>query len=73
MQTIVRYTVGLVIGLGLSLSIAIPALAEPGGGKAAIILERIEAQITYQTLVLQATKAELIAYGAAVRENNPVP
>ena len=70
MQSIVRGTVGLVIGLGLSLSIAIPALAEPGGGKAAIILERIEAQITYQTLVLQATKAELIAYGAAVRENN---
>jgi hypothetical protein len=71
MQTIVRRTVGLVVGLGLSLSLAIPAFAEPGGGKAAIILERIEAQITYQTLVLQATKAELIAYGAAVRENNP--
>ena len=45
--------------------VALPAAAEPGGGKAAIILERIEAQITYQTLVLQATKNELIAYGAA--------
>lgn len=66
-----RSIVGLFLGLSLGLSVVMPALAEPGGGKAAIILERIEAQITYQTLVLQATKAELIAYGAAVRENNP--
>jgi hypothetical protein len=70
MKTVLRSTVGLLVGLGLSLSLVLPAAAEPGGGKAAIILERIEAQITYQTLVLQATKAELIAYGAAVRENN---
>jgi hypothetical protein len=47
-------------------------MAEPGG-KAGIVLERIEAQVTYQTLVLQATKNELIAYGQVVRENNPVP
>jgi len=73
MHTGRRGIVGLIVGLAVSLSIAGPALAEPGGGKAAIMLERIEAQITYQTLVLQATKAELIAYGAAVRENNPVP
>ena len=35
------------------------------------MVERLMEQVTYQTLVLQATKAELIAYGAAVRENNP--
>ena len=59
-----------VAGAALGLSVVMPALAEPGA-KAAIVLERIEAQITYRTLVLQATKAELIAYGQAVRENNP--
>ena len=66
----VRSIVGLVVGLGLSLSLALPAGAEPTG-RAAIVVERLMEQVTYQTLVLQATKAELIAYGQAVRENNP--
>ena len=70
MTTVGRYTVGLVVGLGLSLALALPALAEPSGGKAAIILGRIEERTTYWTLVLQNTEAELIAYGEAVRENN---
>ena len=70
MKTCARSIVGLLLGLSVGLSVALPASAQPGGGKAAIILERIEAQVTYQTLVLQATKAELIAYGQAVRENN---
>ena len=70
MKTVGRYVVGLVVGLGLSLSLALPAMAEPSGGKPAIILERIEERTTYWTLVLQVTKGELIAYGAAVRENN---
>ena len=70
MKTNGRSTVGLVVGLGLSLGMVVPALAEPSGGKAAIILERIVERTTYWTLVLQNTEAELIAYGEAVRENN---
>jgi hypothetical protein len=72
MNSMRRGVVGLVVGLGLSLSLALPAFAEPGG-KAGVVLDRIDAQITYQTLVLQVTKNELIAYGAAVRANNPNP
>ncbi len=70
MKTIRRYAVGLVVGLGLSLSLVLPAMAQPGGGKADIILGRVEEQTTYWTQVLQVTKGELIAYGDAVRENN---
>ena len=70
MKTVGRYVVGLVVGLGLSLSLALPAMAQPSGGKADIIQGRIEERTTYWTLVLQVTKGELIAYGAAVRENN---
>ena len=70
MKNVLRGTVGLVVGMGMTLSVAVPALAQPGGGKADIMLERIEERTTYWTLVLHVTKGELIAYGAAVRENN---
>ena len=59
-------------GSVLGLAAVMPATAEPTG-RAAIVVERLMEQVTYQTLVLQNTKAELIAYGAAVRENNPHP
>lgn len=66
MNAIQRCTVGLLLGLGLSLSMALPAFAEPGA-KAAIVLERIEEQIAYRTAVLMVTKAELQAIADAVR------
>lgn len=69
MKTFTRSIVGLVVGLSLGLSMAMPASAQPGA-KAAIVQERIEERTTYWTLVLHVTKAELIAHGEAVRENN---
>ena len=69
MNTGLRGMVGVLLGISLGLSAVMPAFAEPGG-KAAIVLERVEERTTYWTLVLHVTKGELIAYGEAVRENN---